>query len=387
MSQRRLVIVPPTKTLVKESPGFKKKHLSDFKLDMLALCEFGCRYCSSNNGNYLRRRREPFADAAEQQLGRRLTPNNDPYLMIGYENVVEHLDRELSAQRHGFGEGLTLMYSMLTDGFSPWLVTNGITGQALDLLLTKSRFRIRILTKNAVVGSSDWIEFFLRHRDRFVVGLSCGTLDAEWSRAVEIGTSQPAARLRALRALQDAGVATYGMMCPIFPDAASRLDELIEQVRPLKCETIWAEPFNDRQNWRVVRDGYAPGSAGHNWFTEVYETGNLSEWSRYATDLYVCLKLRAESEGWIPKLKYLLYEHGIVAEHARSYCDRRGLILQSPADEEGKSRNPHIRAVQEMIKPPSVYDRLRRPIPYIPYGEDPRRCEDATDTADEGGES
>jgi hypothetical protein len=91
----------------------------------------------------------------------------------------------------------------------------------------------------------------------------------------------------------------------------------------------------------------------------VYERGNKAEWSRYATELYVRLRLRGEREGWLPKLRYLLYEHGIVSEDARSYCDTRGLMLQSPSDLEGRSRNPHIRAFQEMIGRPTIYDRLR----------------------------
>lgn len=358
MSQRRLVVVQPTVTLVKESPGFRKKDLSDYKLDLLALCEFGCRYCSSNNGNYLRIMRGAFAEAAEEQLGKRLTPNDDPYLMIGYRDVVGHLERELRRKPTGWGSGFTLVFSMLTDGFSPWLVTNGVTRAALDLILQRTGFRVRVLTKNAVVGSSEWIEYFLAHKDRFVVGLSTGTLDPKWSTRVEIGTSQPQARLRALRALQDAGVATYGMMCPIFPDAAARLDELVDAIRPDRCETVWAEPFNDRQNWVHVRDGYHPDSEGYRWLTRVYGAGEKAEWSRYATGLYVRLRLRAEAEGWLEKLKFLLYERGIVAEHARSYCDRRGLMLQSPADNDGHSKNPHFRAVQRMLGVPTAWNRV-----------------------------
>jgi hypothetical protein len=78
--------------------------------------------------------------------------------------------------------------------------------------------------------------------------------------------------------------------------------------------------------------------------------------------LYVQLRLRAERDGWLPKLKYLLYEHGIVADDARAYCDPRGLMLQGTRDPAGYSSNPYIRAVQEQIGGPSAYDRLRSPI-------------------------
>ena len=74
---------------------------------------------------------------------------------------------------------------------------------------------------------------------------------------------------------------------------------------------MWAEPYNDRHNWRNVRDGYLPGSFGCQWFTDVYENSRGDLWSRYATDLYTRLRVKAIREGWISKLRYLLYENGI----------------------------------------------------------------------------
>ena len=37
--------------------GFEKKHLADWKIDLLFLCFFGCRYCSSNHGYNMRTRK------------------------------------------------------------------------------------------------------------------------------------------------------------------------------------------------------------------------------------------------------------------------------------------------------------------------------------------
>ena len=45
----KIVNVPSIKHPITASPGFAKKQLSDFKLDLLALCEFGCRYCYAHN--------------------------------------------------------------------------------------------------------------------------------------------------------------------------------------------------------------------------------------------------------------------------------------------------------------------------------------------------
>ena len=74
-----VVEVPSIKVPITSSPGFAKKDLSDFKLDACGLCGFGCRYCSSNSGNYLRINRAMFADLTEQQLGEGLSVRIDAW--------------------------------------------------------------------------------------------------------------------------------------------------------------------------------------------------------------------------------------------------------------------------------------------------------------------
>jgi DNA repair photolyase len=351
--KNRLVVVPSIKEPVRPSPGFAKKDLATYKIDIAALCGFGCRYCSSNTGNYLRINRERFADLTEQQLGERVYPSTDPSLMMVWSDIIERLERQLAKKPRTWGAGETLVFSMLTDGFSPALVQQGTTEAALRLLLERTSFRIRILTKNAIVGSDKWIEFFKEHPGRVVVGLSVGTLDDEWARRIEISTSSPSSRLRALANLQRAGIPTYGMLCPIFPDVLLMRDgveQLVERINPAAVETIWAEPFNDRVNWRAVRDGYAPGSSGYAWFTAVYERGERREWSRYASDLYTKLRRKGESEGWLSKLKYLLYEHDISADDASAFAGLEGVLLQSPQSEGGMSRNHAFAAHQSKVR-------------------------------------
>lgn len=365
--ENKLVHIPITKTLLKASPGFAKKGLSTHKLDLLGLCGFGCRYCSSNTGNYLRIFRGEFATLTEEQLGERLLPTDHPELSFVYDDVVDQLRRELRSKPRTWGRGQVLMFSMLTDAFSPYLVDAAITEAALTTLIERTGFTIRVLTKNAIVGSDHWIKFFLRHRDRFVVGLSCGTLDDDWARRVELGTSLPTERLAALRSLQDAGVRTFGMMCPVFPDVlqGDQLDDLIDRTGPEKCEGVWVEPYNDRQNWQVVRDGYSSGSPGYEWLTDAFERKTKGTWSEYATRLYKTFRLKSEAEGWLSKLRFMLYEKHVDAEHARSFCDLRGLLLQSPGDERGLSKNKAFRELQQAIEPVNRWDRIGSP-----YGDD-----------------
>ena len=346
----KIVSVSSIKHLITESPGFAKKELSDYKLDIAALCQFGCLYCSSNAGNYLRINREKFAEQAQRQLGERLYPKTSPELVLTWPDWREKLIAQLDKERPGFGAGETLVFSMLTDGFAPHLVQSGATRDALDLILERTQFRVRVLTKNAVVGRPQWLDFFRAHDERFVVGLSTGTTDDAWAKKVEKLTALPTNRLKALRNLQDAGVPTYGMLCPVFPDMLSghRLEQLVDAIRPDQGEHVWAEPFNDRQNWQKVRDGFEESSEAYHWLTAAFggQKKDHALWSAYATELYVRLRNKARAEGWLRKLRYLLYEDKITASDAAQFAGLEGVLLQSKPGIDGKSRNPHIAALQ-----------------------------------------
>lgn len=351
--KNRVVEVASVKQPIKRSPGFAKKELSTFKLDIMALCGFGCRYCSSNAGNYLRINRSKFAHETEKQLGVRLLPAVDPTLTFEWPDIVPRLETQLATRRSSWGEGETLVFSMLTDGFSPRLVQSGLTRRVLELLVERTSFRVRILTKNAVVGAKEWVAFLAQNRNRFVVGLSIGTLDDRWATQIEVGTSPPSARLRALARLQEAGVPTYGMLCPVFPDVleASQLEKLVDAVAPQRVEHLWAEPFNDRVNWQIVRGGYERGTPGWEWFTDTYEHGNKEVWSAYATELYTRLRTKAEREGWVSKLRYLLYELDISKVDASRFQGLSGVLLQSKPGDQGLSKNPSIAALQRTLPP------------------------------------
>ena len=280
-----IVEVPAIMEPIQSSPGFQKKMLSEFKLDVCGLCQFGCVYCSSNHGNYLRINRKPFADLTEQQTGVRALPAENPNLMFTWPDVLENLERQLAKKPKSWGQGQTLVFSMQTDGFSPKLVNDGTTKTALSMVLDRTSFRIRVLTKNAVVGSKPWIDFFLKYPGRFVVGLSIGTLDNGWAKMVEKKTSLPTARIRALNNLQDAGVPTFGMLCPVFPHVleGDGLERLFDAIRPGLVEHVWAEPYNDRFNWEGVYEACPAGGPDRQLLSEVYEEGNDAPWSRYAS--------------------------------------------------------------------------------------------------------
>ncbi len=356
--KNKTVYLTAVQSPIAPAPGFAKKHLADYHLELGALCVFGCSYCSSNTGNYLRINRAKFAAETERQLGERLAPVTtkvegrdfaaDPTLTFAWPDVLDKLDAQLRARRRpGFGRGKTLVFSMLTDSFAPTVVASGMTHAVLETLLKETEFRIRVLTKSAIVGTRPWIDFFLAHPGRFVVGLSTGTLDDAWARKVELGTSSPTARIKALHRLQDAGVPTFGMLCPIFPDAleGGGVMRLVRAIRPHLCEHVWAEPYNDRANWRSVRAGFHPSSAPASLLAMMFGPGSLrAAWSDYAVELYAQLRRAADAGLWLEKLKFLLYEGNVINAHVHRLVIRfgslRGMLLQGPTLDDGSSKHP-----------------------------------------------
>ncbi|MGN6107734.1 MAG: hypothetical protein ACTHU0_21675 [Kofleriaceae bacterium] len=341
--------MPSIKDPIKRSPGFEKKDLATYKLDVMGRCDFSCTYCSSDWGNYLRINREKFAQAIQEQTGRAVKHTDDHRITFVWPDVIERLDDQLRSKPRGWGAGEVLVVSQLTDAFSPEPLRSGKTETALRMVLERTSFRIRILTKNSCVGlSTRWRDLFAAHRDRFVVGLSCGTTDDAWAKRVEIGTPSPSARIRATKELQAAGVPTFAMLCPVFPNMleGDALEVLLDALNPKAVETVWFEPYNDRQNALAVRAGYDEGSWWWNWMTHVYVGGARAKWSAYAAELYERVRLMAKAQGWAHKLKYLLYEDDIQPEHAGVFAGLEGVLLQSKPGADGLSRNSAMAALQ-----------------------------------------
>ena len=150
----KLVVIPTVRRPITRCPGFVKKGLADYKLDLLGRCEFGCCYCSSDTGNYLRIRRKEFADLTEEQTGTRTYPVDDPSLCFVWDEIIPRIEAQLARHKPTFGIGEVIVVSMLTDPFSPVLLQRGVTRQVLELILAKTSFRMRLLTKSATVGST-----------------------------------------------------------------------------------------------------------------------------------------------------------------------------------------------------------------------------------------
>jgi DNA repair photolyase len=91
-----------------------------------------------------------------------------------------------------------------------------LTRRCLEVAV-ECRQPVGIITKNSLVTRDiDLLKLLAEHR-AVRVCVSITTLDAKLARSMEPRTSSPAARLRTIRELADAGIPTQLMLAPVIP--------------------------------------------------------------------------------------------------------------------------------------------------------------------------
>lgn len=161
-------------------------------------CEHGCAYC--------------YARPTHETLGLNAGLDFETRILVKHE-APAMLRRELAAPAW---RGDWIAMSGVTDCYQPVERRLQLTRQCLAVM-EEARQAVGIVTKNAlVVRDLDLLEPMAR-RNLVQVNLSITTLDAELARTMEPRTSSPAAKLRAMRLLADAGVPTRVMVSPVIP--------------------------------------------------------------------------------------------------------------------------------------------------------------------------
>lgn len=296
---------------IRMCPGFEKKELAIYKVDAMALCQFGCAYCSSNCGNLMRFNNRSIEEWSYDEVGQTLSPRTDAKrFYMTYPNIVEALETQLIDYPKLRNIEGALQFGMLVDNFSPIIVKNGTTLRLLQILLQKTKFKIRILTKSAAVSKSEFIELFNRYPDRVTVGLSCGSLNSDEIRYIELNTSLPQYRAATIRTLQDNNVRTFLMACPILPGFHSKeeVEELYYAFNPEGLEAAWCEPYNDRANWKQLLNTYINRNRKED--LELVMT-DKREWAKYALTLAKLHYKTLKKFGFKGNSYFLLYESGM----------------------------------------------------------------------------
>jgi len=161
-------------------------------------CEHGCAYC--------------YARPTHEYLGFNAGLDFETKIVVK-ENAPE-LFREFLARDSWQPEPIVL--SGVTDCYQPCERRLRLTQACLEVAV-EARQPMGIITKNALIlRDLDLLRDLAR--DNLVhVTISVTTLDAGLARSLEPRTSTPAARLRAVRTLAEAGVPVCVLVAPIIP--------------------------------------------------------------------------------------------------------------------------------------------------------------------------
>jgi DNA repair photolyase len=161
-------------------------------------CLHGCAYC--------------YARPTHEYLGFNAGLDFETKIMV--KEDAPELFREFLARDAWVPEPITL--SGVTDCYQPAERRFRLTRGCLEVAV-ECRQPMSIITKNALVVRDLDLLREMAAAKLVHVCLSITTLDADLARSMEPRTSTPAARLRAVRALADAGVPVGVMTAPIIP--------------------------------------------------------------------------------------------------------------------------------------------------------------------------
>jgi DNA repair photolyase len=275
--------------LVRTSPffdksGFAHKKLCDGKTFTAGTaCAYSCTYCYVEGqtlrhaavSTVLQHSKLPFNKVvirraeAVRQLALQITRRAGKTAANGrHPGRCEDLLGEAVAVRLGLGKRVAIYRGkkfkkqvLFASAFVDVAATKELaleTVEICEVILRLTDFKIRLLSKSPLLYSIVALELAKRHpeaRARMILGLSVGTLDDAIARAIEPDAPSPAQRLAALRDLQDAGFRTFGMACPILPqaDPMTYAKQVVTKIRAQRCEHIWAEPVNARSKRKKGR--------------------------------------------------------------------------------------------------------------------------------------
>ncbi len=170
-------------------------------------CEFGCSYCYARDTHRWTSERN---DMAQERLP---TEEFERRIFIK-QNAALMLQQTLDPAKVGQSP---IAIGTATDPYQPAERRFGVTRSILDAFRGYRGLSIHITTKSPLVARDIDLLLELKQRHRISVNISLISLDADLIRRLEPKTPLPHARMRALRALAEAGVDAGLLIAPIIP--------------------------------------------------------------------------------------------------------------------------------------------------------------------------
>jgi DNA repair photolyase len=213
-------------------------------------CEHGCIYC--------------YARPSHAYLN--LSPGLDFETKIFYkDHAAALLEKELSRPAYAC-EPIALGTN--TDPYQPAERRHKVTRSLLEVM---QRFRqpLSIVTKGAALieRDLDLLAEMARHQ-LVVVAISITSLEDEIKRTLEPRAASPAARLRLVRALTDAGIPAMVMVAPVIPAVTdAELERILEAARDAGAlaagYVMLRLPWEVKDLFRQWLEAHAPLKANH----------------------------------------------------------------------------------------------------------------------------
>ncbi len=270
-------------------------------------CIHGCSYCYARN--------------THEYLG--LSAGLDFETKIFVKHDAAKLFREFLSKKGWRPEQIS--FSGVTDCYQPAERTFRLTRRCLEVAL-ECKVPIGIVTKNALVlRDLDILKQMAAHRLTHV-HISITTLDPELARVMEPRTSVPAARLRAVQMLSDAGIPVGVMVAPIIPglndseipailtaahEAGAKTAGYILLRLPLTVEPVFQEWLNRTQPQKaqkiegLIRSTRAGELSSSQWGERMRGQGPIAE---QVQDLFRVFTQKYNLNHSLPPYDFSLFE-------------------------------------------------------------------------------
>jgi DNA repair photolyase len=220
LAMRPIYREEPCKTALNPVKGMGFK----WSLNPYMGCVHRCTYC------YVRAYEKRADRPSDERYGRSIRVKT---------NVAQVLRFEL--HRRGWKRE-SVVIGAATDPYQPAEGSYKLTRACLEALAGVHNPFGMITRGPMIVRDVDVLQEASR-RARVGINVSIPTLDADVWRKTEPGTSPPRQRLRAVRALAEAGIEVNVAMAPLLPgisDSPAQIEEVVRSAREAGASNVWA---------------------------------------------------------------------------------------------------------------------------------------------------
>ena len=221
-------------------------------------CEFGCSYCYARyTHRYVVERAHDNGKLTDSEFADFRGPHGWEAFerrIFVKEQIVGALDADL--KRVPLGE--TIVIGTATDPYQPAERRFRLTRAVLQRLSRCEGLSFGIITKSPLIARDRDLLARIQERNELQIHVSLITADPKLARRLEARSPIPAARLRALRQLVDAGVNAGLIVAPVLPgitDSVAHLDTLFAAARKAGALFIHAGAL---RLYAAVRDRFIP---------------------------------------------------------------------------------------------------------------------------------